>query len=115
MSFTGLSCYLIYSGLYSSAVTVSQAVSLRHSIRQSVTAQSKLLDSIGTAQMKQELEDNKETISLHKFNPASFRITTILDNVTRSRREEIWSFTSLGPLRSPLRWFERIGVVMRFM
>jgi hypothetical protein len=56
VSFTGLSCYLIYSGLYSSAVTVSQDVSLRHSIRKSVTAQSKLLDSIGTAQMEQELQ-----------------------------------------------------------
>jgi hypothetical protein len=56
VSFTGLSCYLIYSGLYSSAVIVSQDVSLRHSIRKSVTAQSKLLDSIGTAQMEQELQ-----------------------------------------------------------
>jgi hypothetical protein len=31
VSFTGLSCYLIYSGLYSSAVTVSQDIALRHS------------------------------------------------------------------------------------
>src|ERR671919_83949 len=30
-------------------------------------------------------------------------------------REEIWSFNSLDPLRSPLRWFKRICVVMRFM
>jgi hypothetical protein len=56
VSFTGLSCYLIYSGLYSSAVIVSQDIALRHSIRRSVTAQSKLLDSIGTAQMEQELQ-----------------------------------------------------------
>ena len=41
VSFIGLSCYLIYSGLYSSAVTVSQDVALRHSIRKSVTEQSK--------------------------------------------------------------------------
>jgi hypothetical protein len=56
VSFTGLSCYLIYAGLYSSAVRVSQDTALRHSIRKSVTEQSKLLDSIGTAQMEQELQ-----------------------------------------------------------
>jgi hypothetical protein len=37
ISFVGLSCYLIYSGLYSSAVTVSQDITLRNSIRKSVT------------------------------------------------------------------------------
>jgi hypothetical protein len=63
VSFTGLSCYLIYSGLYSSAVMVSQDVSLRHSIRKSVTEQSKLLDSIGTAQMEQELQTRVLTIA----------------------------------------------------
>ena len=56
VSLTGLSCYLIYSGLYSSAVTVSQDITLRKSIRRSVTEQSKLLDSIGTAKMDQELQ-----------------------------------------------------------
>jgi hypothetical protein len=36
VSFTGLSCYLIYAGLYSSAITVSQDIALRHSITQSL-------------------------------------------------------------------------------
>ncbi|HEY6405529.1 MAG TPA: hypothetical protein VIX38_05585 [Nitrososphaeraceae archaeon] len=63
VSFIGLSCYMIYSGLYSSAVTVSQDVTLRQSIRKSVTEQSKLLDGIGTAQMQQELESRVLTIS----------------------------------------------------
>ena len=63
VSFIGLSCYLIYSGLYSSAVTVSQDMTLRHSIRKSVTEQSKLLDSIGTAQMEQELQSRVLTIT----------------------------------------------------
>ena len=63
VSFIGLSCYLIYSGLYSSAITVSQDISLRHSIRKSVTEQSKLLDSIGTAQMEQELQSRVLTIA----------------------------------------------------
>lgn len=56
VSFTGLSCYLIYTGLYSSAVTVSQDTTLRLSIRKSVSEQAKFLDSMGTAQMEQELQ-----------------------------------------------------------
>jgi hypothetical protein len=63
ISFIGLSCYMIYSELYSSAVTVSQDIALRNSIRKSVTEQSKLLDSMGTAQMQQELESRVLTIS----------------------------------------------------
>jgi hypothetical protein len=54
---------LIYTGLYSSAVTVSQDMTLRTSIRRSVTEQSKLLDSIGTAQMDQELQSRVLTVT----------------------------------------------------
>jgi len=56
VSFVGLSCYLIYIGLYSSAVTVSQDTALRLSIRKSLTDQSKFLHSMGTAHMEQELQ-----------------------------------------------------------
>jgi hypothetical protein len=56
VAFTGLSCYLIYTGLYSSAISVSQDLVLRQSIRQSVKEQSKFLDSMGTAQMEAELQ-----------------------------------------------------------
>jgi hypothetical protein len=63
ISLTGLSCYLIYSGLYSSAAIVSQDTTLRQSIRRSVTEQSKLLDSIGTAHMEQELQSRVLTIA----------------------------------------------------
>ena len=56
VSLTGLSCYLIYSGLYSSATSVSQDANLRQYIRRSVTEQSRLLDSMETAQMEQELQ-----------------------------------------------------------
>jgi hypothetical protein len=56
VSFTGLSCYLIYAGLYSSAVTVSQDTAVRKSIKKSVLEQSKLLDSIGSAQMERALQ-----------------------------------------------------------
>lgn len=54
---------MIYSGLYSSAATVSHDVNLRRSIRRSVTEQSKLLDSIGTAHMEQELQSRVLTIA----------------------------------------------------
>ena len=56
VSFTGLSCYLIYVGLYSSAVTVSQDTTLRLSIRKSLADQAKFLDSMGSAHMEQELQ-----------------------------------------------------------
>ena len=56
VSFTGLSCYLIYNGLYFSAISVSQDTSLRQSIRKSVMEQSKLLDTIGTAEMEREVQ-----------------------------------------------------------
>lgn len=56
VSFTGLSCYLIYNGLYFSAVSVSQDMTLRQSIRKSVMEQSKLLHSIGSAEMENEIQ-----------------------------------------------------------
>jgi hypothetical protein len=56
VAFTGLSCYLIYTGLYSSAISVSQDLTLRQSIRQSVMEHSKFLDSMGTAQIESELQ-----------------------------------------------------------
>ena len=59
----GLSTYLIYVGLYSSAVIVSQDLALRQSIRKSLTAQSKLLDSMGTAQLEREVQRRVLTIA----------------------------------------------------
>lgn len=58
VAFTGFSCYLIFNGLYFSAISVSQDASLRQSIRKSVMEQSKLLDSIGTAEMEREVQRN---------------------------------------------------------
>ena len=56
VSFTGLSCYLIYNGLYYSAVSISQDMTLRQSIKKSVMKQSKLLHNIGTAEMENEIQ-----------------------------------------------------------
>ena len=63
VSFTGLACYLIYTGLYSSAISVSQDSNLRQSIRKSAIEQTKFLQSIGKAQMEQELQKRVLTIA----------------------------------------------------
>jgi hypothetical protein len=58
VSFVGLASFLILTGLYNSAISVAQDVKLRQSIKASTLQQSsKLLDSIGTAQMTKEIED----------------------------------------------------------
>ena len=62
IAFIGLSCYMIYSGLYLSAVSVSQDMSLRKSIRESVIEQSKLLHNIGTAEIEKRVE--KQVLSM---------------------------------------------------
>ena len=69
VSFTGLSCYLIYNGLYFSAISVSQDITLRQSIRKSVLEQSRLLDSIGTAEMEREIQ--KQVITVLKKTSAA--------------------------------------------
>jgi hypothetical protein len=56
VSFIGLSCYLIYAGLYSSAAAVSLDTTLRLSIRKSLADQAKFLDSVGSAHMEHELQ-----------------------------------------------------------
>jgi signal transduction histidine kinase len=56
ISFMGLSSYLIFVGIYSSAISVAQDVKLRESIKKSALEESKLLVSIGSAQMEQKIQ-----------------------------------------------------------
>jgi hypothetical protein len=56
VSYVGLSSFMMIIGLYSSAISVSQDDKLRKTIRKNAIEESKLLDSIGTAQMGQEIE-----------------------------------------------------------
>lgn len=63
VSLIGLSCYLIYSGLYASAQIVSQDLTLLRSIKKSVTEQAYFLGGIGTAQRNKELESRVLTIA----------------------------------------------------
>ena len=53
--FVGLSSYLILLGIYYSAISVAQDIKLRQSARKFAMKESKLLDSIGTAEMEQEI------------------------------------------------------------
>jgi hypothetical protein len=63
VSFFGLSSFLIFIGIYSSAISVSEDSELRRSIRRYAIEESRLLDSIGMAQMEREIEKNVLTFA----------------------------------------------------
>lgn len=50
-SFMGLSSYLVFFGIYSSAISVSQDSNMRRSIRKSVEAEVKFIGNIASAEM----------------------------------------------------------------
>lgn len=56
VSFMGFSSYLVLTGIYSSAISVSLDAVLRKTIRKSVTEHSKFLESIGTSHMERKLQ-----------------------------------------------------------
>ena len=66
ISFLGLSSYLMLVGIYSSAISVSEDSKLRQTIRNFTIKESRLLDSIGTAQMERDIE--KRVIAIAKRN-----------------------------------------------
>jgi hypothetical protein len=61
-SFVGFGAYLFFTGIYSSAISVASDIGLRQTIRRSLLDQSKLLDNIGLADIKIELE--KQTVDM---------------------------------------------------
>jgi hypothetical protein len=63
ISFVGLASYLLLLGIYSSALSMSQDAKLRRDIRRLAIRESKLLDSIGTAQMEQEIVKRIATVA----------------------------------------------------
>jgi hypothetical protein len=67
VSFVGLSSFLIFIGLYSSAISVSRDVQLRRFIKKTVVDEAKFLASIGTAQMQQETENKIIIIAKNKM------------------------------------------------
>jgi hypothetical protein len=66
ISFMGLASYLILIGIYSSAISVSEDSKLRQTMRGLTSKEPKLLDSIGSAQMEQEIQ--KKVIEFTKRN-----------------------------------------------
>jgi hypothetical protein len=56
MAIQGFASYMLFLGIYSSAISVSQDSVLRRSIRKSVETQSNLLQGIGAAEMQKEIE-----------------------------------------------------------
>src|SRR5919109_1891081 len=56
VAFMGLSAYLIYVGIYSAAISMSEDSRLRQSIRRSAIEESKMLVSIGAAQIREQVE-----------------------------------------------------------
>jgi hypothetical protein len=55
-SFMGLSSYLLLVGIYSSAISVAEDSKIRQTIRKTAIQEAKFLDSIGMAQMEDELQ-----------------------------------------------------------
>ena len=73
-SFMALSSYLMLTGIYSSAIYISQDSKLRQTIRNIAIRDWKLLDSIGTAHMEREIERN--VVMLLKKNQDLIRVET---------------------------------------
>jgi hypothetical protein len=56
ISFIGLAAYLLFIGFYFSAISVAQNYHLRSSIKKSAGEESRLIGSIGNAQLEEELK-----------------------------------------------------------
>ena len=68
-SFIGAAAYFFMSGIYSSAISVSSDIKLRQLIKRAATDQTRLIDSISTASVKQELEKRvTNLIKTHSSN-----------------------------------------------
>jgi hypothetical protein len=67
--FVGLSSYPMLMGIYSAAISMSEDVKLRQSIRKSAIDESKFLVSVGSGQIEQKIE--KKVIEMAKGNAAS--------------------------------------------
>jgi hypothetical protein len=61
--FVGPSSYLVLAGLYSSVISISEDTKLRKIIRRTAIEETKLLDSIGMAQLEKEVSKKVITIA----------------------------------------------------
>lgn len=68
VSLAGPLSFLILTGLYRSAISISEDIELRRSIKTSAKTELNLLDSIGSAEMQKEIE--KRIMAMTKTNAA---------------------------------------------
>ena len=84
----GLSSYLLLIGIYSSVISVAEDSKLRQSIRNYAIKESRLLDSIGTAEMQREIE--KRVIALTKQNQDKMAEETGIQSSLTEEDMNIW-------------------------
>ena len=89
-----LSSYLFTVGFYSSVISVSQDKSLRESIKRSATDVSRLLDVLGSPQMKQEIE------------------TRVL-NIAKEQQQVLTKQTGIYPSITELEMKQYLGKVLK--
>lgn len=69
VSFLSLSSYLLLTGIYSSAIAISEDASLRKEIRKSILNDSRFLESISRAQLDMEMQNRVSSIvKKHKID-----------------------------------------------
>jgi hypothetical protein len=86
-SYFGLASYLIFIGLYSSAVSISQDSRLRASIRRSVESEVRFIGSIGEAEMDNRILD-KVLTTTKKFSKAMPKETGISSSLSDKEIKE---------------------------
>jgi hypothetical protein len=102
-SYFGLASYLIFIGLYSSAVSISQDSRLRISIRRSIESEIRFIGSIGEAEMDHRILDKVLTTTkrFSKVMPEETGISSSLsDKEIKEYIEEVLAETQKGKTRS---------------
>jgi hypothetical protein len=79
VAFVALASYLILLGIYSSAISISEDAKLRRMLRRTALDESRLLDSVGTAYMKEETK--KKVLKIMKANSDKMIEVTGLESV----------------------------------
>jgi hypothetical protein len=79
ISYIGISSYLLFIGIYASAISIAHDVNLRKALRSFLTTDLKLLDSIGTAHMQEEIQ--KKVIDFASRNQEIFKQETGVESL----------------------------------
>ena len=79
VAFMALASYFILLGIYSSALSISEDAKLRRMLRRTALDESRLLDSVGTSYMKEDIQ--KKVLKIRKANSDKMIEVTGLDTV----------------------------------